>query len=71
MYIYIYMYFLFLISSHCSSTLSLCQVPGPINSSVNEAMQGLAALMGELNCSRVSIGAAMTGGGSLLSNVGM
>ena len=65
------MYFLFLISSHCSSTLSLCQVPGPINSSVNEAMQGLAALMGELNCSRVSIGAAMTGGGSLLSNIGM
>ena len=62
---------MFLISSHCSSTLSLCQVPGPINSSVNEAMQGLAALMGELNCSRVSIGAAMTGGGSLPSNIGM
>ena len=69
--IYIYISSMFLISSHCSSTLSLCQVPGPINSSVNEAMQGLAALMGELNCSRVSIGAAMTGGGSLLSNVGM
>ena len=68
---YIYISSMFLISSHCSSTLSLGQVPGPINSSVNEAMQGLAALMGELNCSRVSIGAAMTGGGSLPSNIGM
>ncbi|CAL1144460.1 unnamed protein product [Cladocopium goreaui] len=42
-----------------STALPLPKVPGPINSSVNEAMQGLAALMGELNCSRVSIGRAM------------